>query len=497
MSLGQSIRHGAAWLFIGNMGSQALTFIFGIVLARLLAPADFGMLVTISVFTGLAGFVSGGGMGQALVRAKEATKQDYDIAFTLQIIIGCLIYASFFFSAPWFARWYDTPLYSDLLRVSALSFIFRPFVNLPSNILFRNMRFKAQTGVRITTLLLSSAVSIGMAYTGYGVWSLIIGGIVGSAASVLLLAPLAKWRPGWSLDLRRGRDIARYGFMVSANDIVIYLRSQSSNFVLSRSLGTTSVGLYNKADSLSHIPFIAISGSVYDPLFRSIAKSADNADLVKYLYLRSIKLICIYTFPAYVLLYWLADEIIHVLYGAKWAGTAAPMSILVIAGFFMSISHPAGAVLTALNKLRQELFVSLTSFATVIAALAIGIRYGITGVAWAMVVSYAAVSFHMSLTASKAVNIRLADIPRAALPAAYQGCIIFLALYLLDTGSHGMIKAPIPIILIYGITAAATFVLSGVFSPFEDLRQESKKWVGAVMTILKIGKNGAVKTHES
>lgn len=487
MSLGDKIRSGAKWSFFGNTTNQALTFVFGIVLARLLVPADFGMLVTISVFTGFAGFISGGGMGQALVRADEATKEDYDVVFTLQIIIGCLIYASFFISAPWLAKWYDTPLYADLLRVSALSFIFRPFVNVPTSILFRQMRFKARAGVSIATLLLSSTVSIGMAYTGHGVWSLIIGGIVGSAASVLLLAPLATWRPGWSLDLRRGRDFARYGFMVSANDIVIYLRSQSSNFVLSRLLGPASVGLYNKADSLSSIPFNSISGSVYNPLFRSIAQSADNADLVKYLYLRSIKLICIYTFPAYVLLYWLADELIYVLYGAKWAGTAAPLSILVIAGFFMSISHPAGAVLSALNKLRQELFVSLISFATVIAALSAGIQYGITGVAWAMVVSYAAVSFHMSLAASKATNIKLADIARAALPAAYQGCVIFLVLYLLDTGSKGIIKTPIPIILIYGIMAATTFVLSGVFSPFADLRQESKKWVRAVMTIHKLG----------
>ena len=84
MSLGEKIRSGAKWSFFGNTTSQVLTFVFGIVLARLLVPADFGMLVTISVFTGFAGFVAGAGMGQALVRAKEATKQDYDIVFTLQ-----------------------------------------------------------------------------------------------------------------------------------------------------------------------------------------------------------------------------------------------------------------------------------------------------------------------------------------------------------------------------------------------------------------------------
>jgi O-antigen/teichoic acid export membrane protein len=112
MSLGNRIRHGAAWLFVGNSGKQVLGFLFGVVLARLLAPEDFGILLTIQVFTGIAGFVAGGGMGQALVRAKEASQQDYDIVFTLQLGIGCLIYAGFFIAAPWFAKWYGTPLYA-------------------------------------------------------------------------------------------------------------------------------------------------------------------------------------------------------------------------------------------------------------------------------------------------------------------------------------------------------------------------------------------------
>jgi len=100
VSQGNTIRHGAAWIFVGNIGYQALTFLFGIVLARLLVPDDFGLLLTIQVFTGFAGLIAGGGMGQALIRAKTATEQDYNIVFTLQLIIGCLIYTGFFVVAP-------------------------------------------------------------------------------------------------------------------------------------------------------------------------------------------------------------------------------------------------------------------------------------------------------------------------------------------------------------------------------------------------------------
>ena len=100
MSLGDSIRHGAKWLLGGNLASQVLQFGFGIVLARLLVPADFGVLVTVQIFTGLAGFIAGGGTGQALVRAKEAKHEDFQVVFTLQLLIGLLIYTVFFLMAP-------------------------------------------------------------------------------------------------------------------------------------------------------------------------------------------------------------------------------------------------------------------------------------------------------------------------------------------------------------------------------------------------------------
>lgn len=192
MAATPSFRHSVGWLFLGNTSIQILTFAFGIVLARLLAPAEFGMLVTIQVFTGLAGFVSGGGMGQALVRSKDATRSDYDVVFTLQIMIGVLIYAMFYMAAPWFARWYDTPLYEQLLRVSALTFITRPLVNLPNSILHREMRFKAQTVARVLTLLVSSGTSIGLAWGGWGVWSLVLGGLAGSFVNALALSVIAR-----------------------------------------------------------------------------------------------------------------------------------------------------------------------------------------------------------------------------------------------------------------------------------------------------------------
>lgn len=477
MSLGEKIRNGAKWSFFGNTASQILTFGFGILLARLLAPADFGMLVTISVFTGLAGFISGGGMGQALVRAKETTKQDYDIVFTLQIIIGSLIYTGFFFAAPWFAKWYDTPLYTDLLRVSALSFIFRPFVNLPDSILYREMRFKAQTGVGVVTLLTSSFVSIGMAFTGYGVWSLVFGGIAGSATRAFLLAFLAKWRPGWSLDLLRGRDIARYGLLVSVTDVLCYLRMQVSVFILSRTLGPASVGLYNKGESLAKMPHSFITHSVYHVLFRAMAAEQDNLDKCRYLFFRSISLVAVYATPFYVGLYWLAEPLINGVYGPKWTAAAAPLLILTLAWPFWLMENLSGAVLAAMNWLGRELPVQISTLIITSLTVIIGLPHGIEGVAYGIVGAAIYSGLHMLWLAINCLKANWLDYARALIPAAILNIILASALFFVDhvlpssLGSSDFIY-----IALMGIAGGLVYALCFLYLPIASLQGEQRRW---------------------
>lgn len=486
MSLGQKIRTGAAWLFVGNVGKQALSFVFGIVLARLLAPRDFGMLVTIHVFTGLADFVAGGGMGRALIRARTATEQDYNIVFTLQVIIGCLIYATFFFLAPWFAQWYSNPVYTDLLRVSALSFIFRPFVNLPGNLLTRQMRFKAQAGVGITSLLVSSAVSIAMAYLGYGVWSLIWGGIAGSAVSATLLMPIAKWRPGVSLDFRRGRDIARYGLLISVNDIVFYLRSQVSVFILSRTLGPASVGLYNKSESLARMPHTFITGSVYPVLFRALAAEQDNRDKSRYLYFRAITLIAVYATPFYIGLLWLAEPFVRGVYGPKWEEAAGPLAILTLAWPFWLMGNLSGNVLAARNWLDRELTVQFATLIVTVLAVLIGLSNGIEGVAWAIVGSTGFAATYQYWLACQCLRARLSAFLLALIPAAALNAVLAAALFLTDHVLPQVLRNnDLAYLALMAVAGGIVYLGSFLYLPFAALRTEQERWKGRLRSLAR------------
>lgn len=481
MNLGNQIRSGAKWLLVGNTGRQLLTFLFGIVLARLLAPADFGALVTISVFTGLAGFIAGGGMGQALVHAKKTTKDDYDIVFTLQLGIGCIIYAIFFVVAPSFAEYYNNPLYSDLLRVSALSFIFRPLANIPSSILYREMRFKEQTYIGIATLIFANGVSIYLAWIGYGVWSLILGGIASSVLAMIILIPLSRWRPGFSLDFRRGRDIARYGFLVSVTDILVYLRTQAGVFIISRTLGPTAVGLYNKGESLALIPHSFITGSVYQVLFRAMSSEQDNIDKCRYLFFRSVSLVAVYATPFYVGLLWLAEPFVRGIYGPKWVEASYVLFILALAWPFWLMGNLSGAVLAARNWLDREVLVQVSTLIVTVLAILIGLSYGIAGVAFAIAGAAVFSGFYNLWLALTCLEAHWTDYGRALTPAVLLNTLLAGVLYTTNAILPDSLRGnDYAYMLTMASIGGGTYALAFLYFPFNTLQPEQERWKSAL-----------------
>jgi len=477
LSLGQSIRSGTQWIFFGGVGNQALNFLFGVILARLLVPADFGALVTIQIFTGLVGYIAGGGMGQALVQAREVSNEDYQMVFTLQLMLGITLYAGFFLFSPLIAIWFDNPLYSSLLKLSALSFVLRPFVNVPSSKLFREMRFKENIFIRIFTLLVSSFTSIAFAWQGYGVWSLVWGGLAGTVVGIFVVTPVSGWKPGLRLDFNRARQLASYGFKVSANDLVIYLRGQTSNFILSHQLGTAAVGIFNKADSLSQMPNNMVSGAVYHPVFRALSKEQDNLDKSRYLYFRALALVCLYSLPFYVGLWWLADPFVLVVYGAKWQASAQPLAILALSGLFYAIENQSGAVAAAQNQLGIELRIQLASWALMAIAIYSGLHFGLRGVAWGLLGVYAFNAATMGWLAQRSLQARHWMLLVALKPALVLNALLFACLLLLDHFIHALMQSqPLIYMLSMAAVGAATYILLFLFMPLSGLHAEQATW---------------------
>jgi teichuronic acid exporter len=479
MSLGESIRKGTKWLVAGNLAGQVLQFAFGVALARLLVPADFGLLVTIQAFTGVASMIASGGMGDALVRAKKADDHDFNVVFTAQLALSVLIFVVFFMLSPAIALAFKEPLYTDLVRISALSFLFRPMLNARNIWLQREMLFKERALAGLIASFCTGALSIIMAWGGMGVWSLILSGLAGSLLNLILLDRITPQRPQMSFDMGTARIHSSYGLKSSANELVSYLRKQTSNLIISNVVGPAPVGLYNKAESLAMLPFATISGAVYTPVFRAMAKVQDDAAQVRYMFYRMISLLVVYTLPFYVGLAWLAQPFIGVVYGEKWLSSAAPLSIISICGLLFCIGHPCGAVLAARNLLGREVLIQAATWACVAIATLIGLRWGgLTGVAWGVAASHLFSTSLMYRLASKSAQGSLRELFNAIIPGLLLNALMVTALMGLDIilPAGFSVHQQVVYLLLCVAVGALTYGVGFLYLPINALTEESLRW---------------------
>lgn len=487
MSLGDSIRRGTKWLFMGQLGTQVVQFAFGIILARLLVPEDFGLLVTTQMVTGFASFIAGGGMGQALIQSKDVTERDFKVVFTAQLFICVLIYSFFFMIAPWFARLFDNPVYEPLLRISALTFLLRPFSNIPGAKLQRAMRFRETVTYNFVGMVIGGLTSIAMAYYGMGVYSLVLGGMVGTIFYIIGLRIKTDWKPEIILDKVILRKMGGYGVKFSINDILSFLKAQTSSFFVTKFLGPSHLGLYNKADSLSNLPRQLIMGSVYQAVFRGLSTVQDNKDLSRYMYFRTITLITVYTMPFYVALWWLAEPFISFVYGSKWLEAALPLQILSLTGLLM-VGHPSGALIAAQNRLGREIFMNIETWIVLAVACWVGLHWGIVGVAWSMVFSRLYNNLRIFMIARKCVDGTFKELFLALSPAYMFNVILFVFMFGINYILPAELRVANPAIymLVMGGSSVLIYLFLFLFMPNERLESEVARWKNLISRFLPV-----------
>jgi O-antigen/teichoic acid export membrane protein len=489
MTLGTRIRTGVAWLLFGNTGGAVIQFLFGIALARLLVPADFGMIATIQILTGLVSLVSSAGMGQSLIRAKSAEPRDFDVVFTLQLGFGVLICAALFAVAPWFARFFDNALYADLLKVSALNFLLRPFANIRAAWLNREMNFKRAAVAGLTTALVSSGASVAMAFGGLGVWSLSLGGLVAAMTTNVVLYRLTPLRLKLRFDSRIARQHGVFGFNITMLDLLSHVRTESITLVLSKLAGPAFLGLFNKAENLARMPNRMITPATGQVVFRALAKVADDIPQSKYIMYRTVTLLSVYAWPFLLALAFVAEPLIVFLYGEKWRPAAEPARILAIGGFFLTMLRPCSVLLHAQNRLRQEMVVLVISIVFGLVACYLGLRWGLAGVAWAIVSTHLLSLVLTYGVVRMTIPTTLAELARAVAPAAILVGLTFIAAALLHFAIAGLaLSAPFLYLAMMGSVGGAVYAAAFLLLPIPALRGEGDRWRRQVAILLeKVG----------
>lgn len=317
-----------------NYGMQ---FIVGIFMARVLSPEDFGITALPGVFLSLAGIFVGGGFGTALIRKQEVTEEDLSTAFYYSICIGIVCYSVLFFSSPYIADFYNTPILESLVRITALTFLWSPLVTPQNIILTRRMDFKNPARISIVNKIVGSIVGITMAYTGFGLWALVGSSFVSSLMGLFQTWWIVKWLPRARFSMKSFKYLWDYGNKMMGISILYTLYGNIVPVLVGKFGGTADLGNYNRAAGYASMPSANITGVLTSVSFPALSKMQDDTERLAYNYRKMIKVSSYLVFPVMLLLCALAYPLIITMVTAKWTACVILLQIMCFTYMFQPI----------------------------------------------------------------------------------------------------------------------------------------------------------------
>ena len=189
------IVNAIGWSAIERFSAQGISFIVQLVLARLLTPSDFGVIGMLSIFLQISQVFIDSGFANALIQKQDCQDKDYSTVFYYNLATSILLYIILYFSAPYIAEFYSTEIITSVLRVLTLVLIFNALSIVQRTILVKKVDFKSQSKVTLTSSLLSGCLGIYLAFSGYGVWALVVQQLSNSIIQLILYYAIVKWVP--------------------------------------------------------------------------------------------------------------------------------------------------------------------------------------------------------------------------------------------------------------------------------------------------------------
>lgn len=326
---------GFFWDFSGKIGLQGVGFFVSIILARILAPEDFGLLAIIMVFIGLASVFLDFGFATALVQRSEVTKLHYSSVFFLNIIMGLVLGGIVFLLAPFIARFYERDILVNLIRVMSLSFIINAFGNVTRAHLRREMNFKIISYSNIASAIISGAIAVYMAYNGYGVWSLVIQVILGQLLSNIFLYIGCKVHFALVFSLKSIKELWAFSSRVFFSGLIDTIFINLDSLFIGKLLSPTTLGYYYRAKSLESFAIRYTSGSIASVLLPSLSSIQSEPERFNSVVIKYFHILSFISFLLSGILLVNAEEVIILLFSEKWKDSIIYFQII-IAGSFAS-----------------------------------------------------------------------------------------------------------------------------------------------------------------
>lgn len=416
---------GIAWTAAAKWSSQILTWVCLLIVARLLSPADFGVVSAAGVYLGLVAIFSEFGFGSAVITLRNLTIDEIAQINTFSVISGILGFLiSCALSKPigWFFRSAEVPA---VIIVMSTNFLIAGFKTVPNSLQQREFRFKRLSLIDSLGAITQSLCVLLLAWLGESYWALALGSVVGVLTATTLNVVSRPVGFAWPR-LRSIAHALKFSWQVLVGRFSWSLYTDADFFVAGRTLGPNALGAYSFAWNLATVPLekvTALVGQVTPAFFA--ANQTDPAGLRRYLHSLTEALSLI-TFPATIGLGLVAPEFVALVLGERWSGVAGPLEVLAFYASIRCVSALLGALLTALRETRFLMWINVMAMVVMPAAFYVGSRWGASGIAWGWVIAYPLVALPLYIRAFRRIGMPVRDYMGAIGPAL-QGSLAMIA----------------------------------------------------------------------
>ncbi len=455
-SLTHRAAHATWWSALEITARYGVQFVVMIVLARLLTPADFGLIAMLLVFTTFAALLVDAGFGTALVQRQQTTDDDETTVFLTSLCMAVVLAAILWMAAPAIAAFYSQPTLTPLTRLLLFVLPLSALAAVPDALLTQRLDFRARANAEIIASLCSGVLAVALAWQGFGVWSLAWQAIAAIGMRALLLWLFSGWRPRGRFDTSSFRGLFRFGgYMLMANLLNTFsIRLQS--LLIGRMFDSRALGYYTLAQNTEQAPAQFMSGVLNRVGLPVLSTVADQpAKLIGALRL-SLRVAIFVFVPCMVGIAVVAHSLIIVLYGSRWTPAAPLLSVLAIAGMFWPLHVLNLAAIGALGRSDLVFKLGIIKRVVSIPLIVAGSFYGVLAVAWAVLVSSVFGVIVNTWYSHKLLNYgvlaQLRDQSATLLLSAIAAAVAWLA-------SHWLAHAPLA--LAVAVLAAATAYLGG------------------------------------
>lgn len=347
--IGQTAK-SVLWSALERISIQGTQFILSIIIARLVVPAEYGLIAMLGIFLAIAQAFVDSGFSNALIQKKNRNQADYSTVFYFNIVVSIGLYILLYFTSHYIANFYHEPLLEKITKLVGLNIILSSLSVVQRAILTIKQDFKTQAKASFISVIISGGLGISCAYYDYGVWALVVQSITMNALDTLLLWIFAKWHPSLIFSWHSFKTLFSYGSKLLMSGLLHTIYMNLYSLVIGKKYSASDVGFYNRASSFAQFPSANFVGIISRAVFPMQCLLQDDDTKLKEIFIQYLRLSIYIIFPLMMGLVVLAKPFIELVLTDKWLGCATPLSILCFAYIIYPVANVNGSIINAKGR---------------------------------------------------------------------------------------------------------------------------------------------------